>query len=323
MGAGVSILDEPGPGLREMRGGRLLAGTLLMRPRTPARTMRHRLHRPGIPLPPRDAATFGLVSVIAFGALPLSVAPVTAQDDGQTVVAVPRFDNNTGDDQYEHLGRALSSMMISDLSAIEEIRLVERERIEELLDELDLQQSAYVDPESAQSVGMVLGAQYIVTGAFVTVEPEMRLDTRVAQVASHEIVTTAEVTGHRETLFDLQQQLADQVIEGLQIALTEEQRERLRAQQEANRIDDLQTMLLFSQTLCLLDHGEYADALESAREVQERAPGSALVGATLGLLREKAEEEARDRVVNEAGRRLGGLLGRNRNREPERPPSPC
>ncbi|MDX1492870.1 MAG: CsgG/HfaB family protein [Longimicrobiales bacterium] len=250
-------------------------------------------------------------------AVVFAAPPAAAQEEGEkSVVAVLRFDNNTGDDQYEHLGRALSSMMISDLSVLDEkIQLVERERLEELTEELDFQQSAYVDPSSAQSLGMIVGAEYVVAGAFVTAEPVMRLDTRIARVETSEIVTTAEVTGERETLFDLQQRLADELVQGLDLVLTEEERARLREQQEANRIDDLQTFVAFSQALCLMDYGDYAGGLEKMQEVQLAAPGSGLVRATLNTLRDKAEEEAKDRLVNEAGRRLGGLLGR----DPPRP----
>ena len=251
--------------------------------------------------------------------LPLVLLPValTAQDD-RRVVAVLRFDNNTGDEQYEHLGRALSSMTISDLSVIERIQLVERERLEELLAELDLQQSAYVDPATAQTVGQIIGAEFVVAGAFVTVEPQMRLDTRIANVATSEIVTTADVTGERTSLFDLQQQLADELIAGLEIALTEDERSRLRERQEANRIDDMQTALAYSQVLCLLDYGAYVEAFEQAQEVQSAAPGSFIVRATMDMLRDKAGDEARSRVSQEANRRIGGLLGRNRNPPPER-----
>lgn len=242
-----------------------------------------------------------------------AAVPASSQEPPEKrVVAVVRFDNNTGDDQYQHLGRALSSMMISDLSVLDDkIQLVERERLEELIAELDLQQSAYVDPASAQSLGMIVGAEYVVAGAFVTAEPVMRLDTRIARVETSEIVTTAEVTGERETLFDLQKKLAAQLVEGLDLVLTEEERERLRQQQEANRIGDLQTFVAFSEALCLMDYGAYAEGLEKMQEVQLAAPGSALVQATLNTLRDRAEEEAKDRLVNEAGRRLGGLLGRD------------
>ena len=44
------------------------------------------------------------------------------------------------------------------------LRLVERERLKELRAELDFQQSDEVDPASAQKVGKMLGAKYVLTG---------------------------------------------------------------------------------------------------------------------------------------------------------------
>lgn len=265
---------------------------------------------------PQISSALLTVSLIAIVA-----SPLCGQNEEKSVVAVLRYDNNTGDEKYEHLGRAFSSMMISDLSVIERIELVERERLEELLAELDLQQSAYADPESAQSLGMIIGAEYVVSGAFVTVDPEILMDTRIARVETSEIVTAAEVTGEQESLFDLQQRLADQVIEGLELVLTEQEEQRLRERQEANRIDDVETMVAFSEALCLLDYGAYVEGLDAMRDVQRAAPGSQIVGATLGVLRDKAEDEGRSRLASEANRRIGGLLSRNRS-QPERPPPP-
>ncbi len=255
-------------------------------------------------------------------ALPLLLASTLAAGSPQqekTVVAVRRFDNNTGDERYDHRGRAMSSMMISDLSAIERIQLVERERIEEVMGELDLQYSGRVDPESAVQLGMIVGAQYMVFGSFVTVDPEMRLDTRVTRTETAEIVTTADVRGQGASLFDLQQQLADTLIAGLQLVLTEEERAQLRQQQEANRIDDLDTALAFSDALCLLDYGAYPEAFEAIQRVQTAAPGSQIVRATVDMLWDRAADDARDRVTGAARSRIGGLVGRN---VPEPAPSP-
>jgi TolB-like protein len=253
--------------------------------------------------PPRLTRVLPLVlaSVLAAGATP--------QEQDRSVVAVLRFDNNTGDARYDHLGRAMSSMMISDLSVIERIQLVERERLEEVMAELDLQSSGRVDPETAQSLGMIVGAEYMVFGSFVTVDPEMRLDTRVTRTETTQIVTTADVRGQGESLFDLQQQLADTLIAGLELVLTEEERARLRQQQEANRIDDLETAVAFSEALCLLDYGAYPEALDAMREVQSAAPGSQIVRATLDLLVDRAAQDAQNRVTDAAVSRIGGLGG--------------
>jgi TolB-like protein len=248
---------------------------------------------------------------VGLSLLLASPTVASAQEPERSVVAVLRFDNNTGDDRYEHLGRAMSSMMISDLSVIDRIRLVERERIEEVMAELDLQMSGRVDPETAVSVGMIVGAQYMVFGSFVTVDPEMRLDTRVTRTETAEIVTTADVRGQGQSLFDLQQALADTLIAGLQLVLTEEERARLRTQQEANRIDDVETAVAFSEALCLLDYGAYPEAFEAIQRVQTAAPGSQIVRATVSMLRDRAADDARNRVTGGVRSRIGGLIGRD------------
>lgn len=260
---------------------------------------------------------------LALALLPASFSGVLGQEPEKSVVAVLRFDNNTGDDRYEHLGRAMSSMMISDLSVIDRIQLVERERIEEVMAELDLQMSGRVDPETAVTVGMFVGAQYMVFGSFVTVDPEMRLDTRVTRTETAEIVTTADVRGQGQSLFDLQQALADTLIAGLQLVLTEEERTRLRTQQEANRIDDVETAIAFSEALCLLDYGAYPEAFEAIQRVQSAAPGSQIVRATVDLLRDRAADDARNRVTGAARSRIGGLIGRSVPEPTRQRPSAC
>lgn len=261
--------------------------------------------------------------LVALTLLLAAPTATRAQEPEKSVVAVVRFDNNTGDERYEHLGRAMSSMMISDLSVIERIQLVERERIEEVMAELDLQVSGRVDPETAVELGMIVGAEYMVFGSFVTVDPEMRLDTRVTRTETAEIVTTADVRGQGQSLFDLQQQLADTLIAGLQLVLTEEERALLRTQQEANRIDDIDTAIAFSEALCLLDYGAYPEAFEAIQRVQSAAPGSQIVRATFDLLRDRAADDARNRVTDGVRNRLGGVLGRNVPEPTRQRPAAC
>jgi TolB-like protein len=270
----------------------------------------------------RVAAT-QLFPLMALGLL-LATTPVPVRGQAQdtSVVGVLRYDNNSGDPRYDHLGKAFSSMMISDLSVIERLRLIERERLEELMAELDLQYSGRVDEESAQSLGMILGAEYLVLGSFITVDPEIRMNTRVARVETTEIVTTAEVTGNQDALFDLQQALADQIVDGLELVLTEEEQRLLSERQQENRIDDMEVLIGYSEALCLIDEGNFGEALDVIQDVQGAGQASGLVSATLDLLRNRAVESGTDRLRNEARGRLGGLLGR-REPEPTRPPSAC
>jgi curli biogenesis system outer membrane secretion channel CsgG len=61
---------------------------------------------------------------------------------------------------------ALRDLFTTEISekANGKLRIVERERLKELREELKFQQSDEVDPSSAQKVGKLLGARYVLTG---------------------------------------------------------------------------------------------------------------------------------------------------------------
>lgn len=221
-----------------------------------------------------------------------------------TVLAVLAFENNTGQTRYDVLGKGLANMMTSDLTAVPQLQLVEREQLQALIDELALQQTAYFDSTTALQVGMFVGAEYVVIGSVAAVSPEVRLDTRIVRIETAEVVQAASVVGQENALFDLQQRLADELIAGIDVVLSPQERDALRAQQEANRIDNVETMLLYSEALDALDREDYVRAIELLNRVREDAPASQATQAAMEL----AQERAQDRLEDEARGRLNRLI---------------
>ena len=82
-------------------------------------------------------------------------------------VMVLYFDNDTGHAEYDSLAKGLADMMITDLSSVPSLRVVEREKLEALLAELKLQRKKYFDPKTAQHIGRGTGASYAITGSFL------------------------------------------------------------------------------------------------------------------------------------------------------------
>lgn len=220
----------------------------------------------------------------------------TPHNTAAKTVAVLYFDNNTGSADYDNLGRGMASMMITDLSAVKDIQLVEREHMQDVLKEQEAQHTKYFDQSTAVQTGKLLGAEYIVTGAFIAVQPSMRIDTRVIRVDNGAIVKTAKVVGNQDSLFALQQRLADSLVDGLSIALSPEQRQQLRAQQERDRIDHLSTMTSYSQALTLFDRGEYSGAIEKMQPVMRDAPNSLVVQLTYNEMKRRAADKAREKA---------------------------
>lgn len=96
---------------------------------------------------------------------------VQAQSDTRPIVAILSFDNNSigaGRQDYDGIGKGIQETLIADMAANGKIRLVDRERIQRVLDEQHLSKSGAVDPATAVRVGKILGAQYAIYGGFMS-----------------------------------------------------------------------------------------------------------------------------------------------------------
>jgi len=113
------------------------------------------------------------LAAAALFAAPLLAAPTfaAAQADARPIVAVLSFDNNSiGKDarDYDGLGKGVEDLLIADMASNPKVRLVDRDRIQKVLDEQSLVKAGAIDPTTAVRVGKILGAQYVVYGGFMS-----------------------------------------------------------------------------------------------------------------------------------------------------------
>ena len=99
-------------------------------------------------------------------------------------VAISYFDNTSGTEEYNPLSKGLADMLITDLSNVKSIQIVEREKLENLLKEIELGDSKFIDPNTAQKLGKGLGAGYMLTGSFLIMDETMRIDARLVDVGT-------------------------------------------------------------------------------------------------------------------------------------------
>jgi TolB-like protein len=102
----------------------------------------------------------------------LIAAPTLAVAQANSpVVAVLYFDNNSfGKDHtdYDGLGKGIADLLINDMASNASMRVVERDRIQAILQEQSLVQTKSIDPQTAVRLGKLLGAQYMITGGFMS-----------------------------------------------------------------------------------------------------------------------------------------------------------
>ena len=171
-------------------------------------------------------------------------------------IAISYFDNTSGIEKYNPLSKGLADMLITDLSNIESIQIVEREKLESLLKEIELGDSKFIDPNTAQSLGKGLGADYILTGAFLSIDPMMRIDSRIMEVSTGKIIGGEEVTGQGNDFFSLEKKLASLLIERLELDINLE---------ENTSEIDLDAVLDYSEAIDLDDKGFKEEASEKLK----------------------------------------------------------
>ena len=91
----------------------------------------------------------------------------------KTVVAVVNFSG--GGLLESHLRFSMSDMLVTDLVQAGRFVVVERDRLDAVLQEQELQEGGFIDPSTAVEVGKILGAQLVVHG-LVTKAAEQKID---------------------------------------------------------------------------------------------------------------------------------------------------
>ncbi|HDP67429.1 MAG TPA: VWA domain-containing protein, partial [Candidatus Marinimicrobia bacterium] len=103
-------------------------------------------------------------------------------------VAVLDFQNQTGQPELNYLEAAIPSVLITDLSICEQLTLVERARLQEILDEMQLALSGVVNDEQATEIGELAGADAILVGSITAGGQVFRIDGRLVDVASGQVI---------------------------------------------------------------------------------------------------------------------------------------
>lgn len=177
-------------------------------------------------------------------------------------IAVSPF-QNLGQQTYAPLSKGLAAMIITDLSKVKTLKVVERVQLKALLDELKLSQSGLVDAKSAPRVGKLLGAGKITTGSFLDLDQEkIRLDAAVTQTENGKSLTNPQVHGDLPAFYQLQKELVFKILCGIGHCP-----ESLDSQTQAAvgtiHTKNFKAFRAYSQGLEYLDQSKYREASRS------------------------------------------------------------
>jgi len=162
------------------------------------------------------------------------------------------------------LGKAVSAMLITELSGREGLRVIERNRLQDLLTEQRLSLSGRVDEETAIQVGRMVGAQYIIHGQVTSIGDMTRMDMRAVDVETSEVLEVQKLSDRTSELLSLVVKMADLFAAKLQLEPPSERR----------KIEQIpvQATIEFSRGVDFEDRGDTAQAVEHYRKALEIFP---------------------------------------------------
>ena len=180
-------------------------------------------------------------------------------------VAVMPFSYTGTNPQIQPLGRGLAQLVITDLAKSRQVVVLERERMQTMLDEMRLSDQNQVEQQTAVRSGRMLRASRVVQGTIVERGDQLRVDAAVVDVSSAGVAATGNASDQLTRLFDLEKALVFSIFENLGIQLTDAERADINQRPTQN----IQAFLAFSRGLEAEDHGDF----QAAREAYTQAAG--------------------------------------------------
>lgn len=173
-------------------------------------------------------------------------------------IAVFPFMAADEDRRYNDLGVGLAEMVITDLSQVQAIEVVERVRIQTLISEMALPETGLVDAETAPRYGLILGSGRIVHGRYAVLADDVfRVDAAYWNLAAGQIAESERVEGALADLFALEKDLVFNLLASMNVEPTPVERARIQQLPTQN----LQAFLAYSRALVAEDQGRFGVAL--------------------------------------------------------------
>ena len=238
----------------------------------------------------RPARVFALSLVVAVAVVAgLRGAPRAERPTpGKTVkptIAILYFDYGGKKTELEPLREGLAQMLITDLAELGEIRVVERARLNAVLEEQKLAASGKVDAATAARIGKLLGARELVVGSFFDLAGALRIEARVVEVEAGKIVRSVGVNGPAGDFWALERDLAAKLADTMRTALpaTFEHAALLPPKPRPPKVA-ASTAVTYGRGLAAADAGKKAEARARLGKVVEEAPGFTLAKQDLNAL---------------------------------------
>ena len=187
-----------------------------------------------------------------------------------TTIAVMPLRFSGADSSLRPLERGLAELLTTDLARSPRLTVLERARIQAVVDELALQRSGRTDAATNVRAGRLLRAGRLVQGSILQLDgSQLRVDAAVVDVPTTEVRGVAQGSDQMEQLFALEKRIALDLFDQLGVPLTVAERNAI----EQRPTRSLAAFLAYSRGLTAEDEGRYDEASRFYRDAARLDPG--------------------------------------------------
>ena len=186
-------------------------------------------------------------------------------------LAVLYFINNTGLPALDPVQKGLAYMLITDLSKVEGLQLVERAKLQALVEEIGLGKSGLVDSETAPRVGRLLGVAQVVGGKFYNSDLEkFGIDPGMLNTSDEKLSDLPDSMGLLEEIFRMEKDVLFEILENLKKTPTTKEAE---AELRKPMTTSLEALIFLFKGFNESDQGNYQMAANFYRMSLKADPG--------------------------------------------------
>ncbi len=171
---------------------------------------------------------------------------------------------------YQALRKGVAAMLITDLSNVKSLRLVERLQLETLIKEVQRGAGGALDPAMQVRAGKMIGARRSIAGTLVMLPgDEVQLQYYVLDNETGENQAQGESRGDVEEVLRLEKEIAYGIIDQIGIVLTKEERRAI------GRIPttSFPAFLAYSEGVDMEDRGRFVEAHAKYEQALQLDPG--------------------------------------------------
>lgn len=184
-------------------------------------------------------------------------------------VAIMEFDNFSVGKYQEELGfitKGIADFFEADFAKFSDLKVVERDKVNFILGEIEMSESGKVSSSTAIQVGKLLGAQLMIFGSITQIDgKKCKMLVKAVKVETSEIIATVEKEG-KPDYFKMEKELVKELAAKLDIMLTDETSALL----DASGTESYDAATLYSKGLHYMDKYDYKKAYDFFKLAYEK-----------------------------------------------------